>query len=503
MWREPSFRGYFGVARRDITPPPGIYARNWGVAEHDIALGVHRPLTCTVLTIQSAIDNPPLVLAAIDAGWFRGPEGSSLICDCVHRELQLPRGAFMLALSHTHSGPSISPAEHQKPGGHLIRPYVEHIAASIVEAARESLAAAQPAILTLGTGRCGIAAERDLLVADGNRYVCGFNPNGFADDTCLVGRITRERDGAVLATLVNYACHPTTLGSRNRLISPDFVGALRETVERATGGAPCLFLQGASGELAPRLQYGDDPAVADAYGRSLGHAALAVSESLLPPETSLVLDRVLESGAPLAIWQPRSISARRELEALELSVELPLKPTLRDARQIDDDLATCQDRAAQERLHREALVVRTVGSGPTTRRSVCLWRLGDLLFVGQTDEAYSLFQRELRAAFPDHAVVVMNVVNGWGGYLCPAAHYDRRVYQVEQTPYARGALETLLHESIRGLSGMLGSSSRTISSTVEQPIPPRALRPFELSSDSPSTRPDPHHDSPFAREPRR
>ena len=48
--------------------------------------------------------------------------------------------------------------------------------------------------------------------------------------------------------MVNYACHPTTLAWENTLISPDFPGAMREVVERATA-APCVFLQGASGDL--------------------------------------------------------------------------------------------------------------------------------------------------------------------------------------------------------------------------------------------------------------
>src|SRR6185503_5155147 len=106
------------------------------------------------------------------------------------------------------------------------------------------------------------------------------NPAVKADDTLVVGRITADDDGRVLGTLVNYACHPTTLAWENRLISPDYVGAMREVVEAHTGGGPCLFLQGASGELAPAHQYVGDTAVADRHGRRLGFSALAALEGM-------------------------------------------------------------------------------------------------------------------------------------------------------------------------------------------------------------------------------
>ena len=48
-----SFSGVIGVSQRDITPPEGIYSRNWGAAEEDIASGVHSLLMLTCVTFQS------------------------------------------------------------------------------------------------------------------------------------------------------------------------------------------------------------------------------------------------------------------------------------------------------------------------------------------------------------------------------------------------------------------------------------------------------------------
>ena len=52
----PAFHGMAGVATRDVTPPVGIRARNWGPADWDAATGTHRPL---VLTSRSPRSRSP------------------------------------------------------------------------------------------------------------------------------------------------------------------------------------------------------------------------------------------------------------------------------------------------------------------------------------------------------------------------------------------------------------------------------------------------------------
>ena len=78
-----------------------------------------------------------------------------------------------------------------------------------------------------------------------------------------------------------------------------------------------------------------------------------------------------------------------------------------------------------------------------------VWRLGEAFLVGQPNEAYSQFQVELRRAFPDHSIAVMNLVNGSAGYLPPNGMYDRDCYQVTQSPFGRGSLETLISSAKR------------------------------------------------------
>ena len=64
--QHPGFKGRIGIARDDITPPVGIYSRNWGAAKQDTADSIHRQLTLTALTIASSSGGDPLVLIEAD-----------------------------------------------------------------------------------------------------------------------------------------------------------------------------------------------------------------------------------------------------------------------------------------------------------------------------------------------------------------------------------------------------------------------------------------------------
>jgi hypothetical protein len=219
---------------------------------------------------------------------------------------------------------------------------------------------------------------------------------------------------------------------------------MRTTIEAAGAGLG-LFLQGASGELAPRYQYVGDPAVADAHGRELGHAVLATLHAMEPPGQRLVYHRVVESGAPLATWRreptpptPRSTS----LAAIRRTVDLPLKDWP-SAAELAAQFAACSDRALAERLRRRLRIREALGDGATFPLEIWGWRVGDAVVLGTMAEAYSSIQRNVRAAFPDRAVAWLNLVNGSIGYLPPALLYDVEIYQAWQTPFDRGGLEKL------------------------------------------------------------
>jgi hypothetical protein len=431
--------GRVGVARSDITAPVGIRMRNWGYGDADVSTGVHEPLTLTALALDSDHDGISLVITA-DLGWWRTIEDESQVRGAVLAATGLTPDRLLLHLTHTHAGPSICREDSDLAGGELVPGYIDAIAESAADAGRRAIDGREAADLVWSSGTHSLASVRDV-VHDGQALL-GFDPTQTPDQTLVVGRASRT-DGTLIATVVNYACHPTTLGYANSRLSPDFVGPMRGVVEARTA-APCLFLQGASGELGPRQQYAGETALADLHGQSLGHAVLAVLMTMPEPGTSLALTHVIQSGAPLAIWEPVAFTWDRTAERIEKRVPVELKELV-SIEELEHEWADIDPRSRAERLRRARRLRRTYVDMKSPVHPLWVWRFGGAVFVAHPGEAYSALQTSLRATFPAVTIVVMNLTNGPGWvYLPPAQAYEEDRYQAWQTVLKPGSLERLI-----------------------------------------------------------
>jgi hypothetical protein len=460
----------FGVARCDITPPVGIYHRMWGAATHERATGVHRPLTATAMVFQAA-DQPigpdtEQVMVAVDLCLLWAQEMDDLLRRLV-RATGLKREQLAVTFSHTHAAGLMGLERSGLPGGDLIAPYLETLAQRIAGIIQEARRNVRDATIVYGTGRCRLAGHRDLWDEESRQFVCGFNPDGPSDDTVLVARIADEHSKP-LATVVNYACHPTTLAWQNTLISPDFVGALRETVEGATS-VPCVFIQGASGDIGPREGFVGDVAVADRNGRQLGYAALAALEALPPPVTRFRYAGPVVSGATIGTWAHQPLDAdalegMRRWQVKRWTVDLPYRADLstleqtqaemqswlqkeQAARNVGDLQVATDCRAMVERMTRRLTRLGNLPPGRTFPFPITLWRMGNAFWLAVEAELYNEFQRSLRQRFVDHPLVIATLTNGSRpSYLPTADVYGKGIYQESIAVLAPGCLERLVEE---------------------------------------------------------
>lgn len=212
---------------------------------------------------------------------------------------------------------------------------------------------------------------------------------------------------------------------------------MREIVEAQFKGAPCLFLQGASGDLAPAYQYVADTAVADQHGAQLGYAALGVLASLNPAGQKFEFKKAVESGAPLGYWEPAPYEVPTQVRISADQFGLPTKPWP-TVEELDQQWAQTEDSFAKERIFRKKSIAKLMSGSSGIELTIYGWRIGNILLVGAQCEVYSIWQSELRKAFPDYAVVAITCVDYEAiGYVVPDQLQDLNLYTAWQPPLVK------------------------------------------------------------------
>jgi len=240
-----------GAARIDITPPTGHALWGYAARKDTPSTGVLDPLQARALVL--AVGKKKLALVSLDLG--RAPTRDST--ERIRRQVQKAGiEALFLVGSHTHHGPVLELDDWPTPETSYVR-QLEKKLADVVLTANRNL---QPA--RLGVASATVAFNR-------NRH--SRRPDKPTDPELLILRV-EDRAGKPIAHAVNFAAHPTLLDARGRQFSADYPGVLASLIEKETQ-APCLFLQGAAGDLSPNTEKGGDPKT---FGTALGREALAL-----------------------------------------------------------------------------------------------------------------------------------------------------------------------------------------------------------------------------------
>ncbi|MBT6146585.1 MAG: hypothetical protein HOH74_14200, partial [Gemmatimonadetes bacterium] len=341
-------------------------------------------------------------------------------------------------------------------------PYLDALPGLCLQAFEQARSNLSPVDISVGRGHCDLAVERDFRDEERDMFVCGPNPEGESDDTLIVLRADTEQ-GARLV-LANYACHPTTLAWGNRLISPDYIGAMRELVEQHSP-ATCLFLQGAAGNLGPAEGFVGDPAVADRNGRQLGHAVLSTLEGMPPAGRQLTYEHPIVSGATVGVWSWAAPDASRPVdcfrsETVDLSLPIIDLPTVEQIEadidswlqrqqqaEADDETVTETVRECRARVERCRRMLRKVQAIPSGTShvdvTVWMWQIGECVWVMLGGEPYQQLQQNLRRRFPGTPLLIIELCNMSQSYMLPRERYGIGLYQEEVATLAPGCLEAL------------------------------------------------------------
>jgi hypothetical protein len=421
-----------GAAKADITPELGLVLEGYDVRK-DGAKGVHDPLMARVLVAEG----PDATVALIVADLIQiDPPLQEVVAAEVLRRTGIPRERLQLVGTHTHSGPML-----REPS-----PVVDRIGATIADAVEAAWRGRREAHAAVGIGTVtGIGANR--------------RPNGGpVDDRVTVTRYDGA-DGSPIATLVNYGCHPTTLGPNNYLYSADYPGVACRAIEAAVGGV-AIFTTGPLCDVNPGGYSPEGSMVgvvvpwrtfesAERYGGLVAESAIDTWERLRPGPS----DRVWGDSRVLELERKDLPAAEAARAAAETSAKA--ESEIRAAAFSDDTIYHAAVAAAY------ADVIATQAQDPErdgpVRVRISALALGPMLHAGVQGELFVALGQRIRSRLGEDSTTIAALCDGTIGYICTADAYEVGGYEPNASVLRAGEGERLA-DAIVALASPAGAA---------------------------------------------
>jgi hypothetical protein len=451
-----------GIGRRCTNPPANIAHGGWGAQKHEQAGGIDMDLWVTALALSDR-QNTAIILD-LDIQILTNQRADEIRA-AVSKATGIPVQNIRASATHTHSGPVPYKSWIEK-GYEMVGPWFDEVARHSAAAALEALASLQPICIRAGRGECQINTNRRAVTQSGERFL-GINPDGPCDHEVLVIRLDSV-GGQPLATLVNYACHPTIMGPLNRLITPDYPGAMKRVVEQAVGGK-CVFLQGCAGDQGPLQGFQADTNVYRNFGAILGHEVAKIALSLNNIPSKSIFRGVIPSGAPLGMYDSEFATlSSLPLRVVEKEIVVPLREGLPERRAASEKLEIWKSKLKLAREANEQTAITEAiymarradiqlrmaddfGGRTSAGVRTHFIAFGDVVLVGCNIEPFCEIGMEIKRDSPFPITFMSGYTNGRMAYMATAEEWPNGGYEVENSPFGESAAEVLIDEILETL----------------------------------------------------
>ena len=219
-----------GFAAVDITPPLDgkrpVYIAGYGMNRK--ATGVHDPIMARAAVLQNGQER--IALVSVDLVGLQLPTVQRL------RQQLADFKYVMVASTHNHEGPDVIGIWGRGPFHRGVDDaYIDQVVEGVVAAVRK--AAEAPVAVTA----CYGTAEDETLLRDSRLPIV-------KDGVLRALQLNHPAGGKPAGLIVQWNCHPESLGSKNKLLTADFVHSTVEKLSKQYD-CPVVLISGAVGGL--------------------------------------------------------------------------------------------------------------------------------------------------------------------------------------------------------------------------------------------------------------
>ena len=435
-----------GYASNNINPKLGFGIMGYYIPRY--AKGFLDDLETSAVVLE--YDKRRIAIISVDVCSLTVQQADK-IKEVVFKHTEISVDDIFISTIHTHTGPLLTPNSIFETTEEEIRVYTEFLMSRIADAVMLAIDDLKPAEVGYGVGSVAdrVAYIRRYKMKDGSTMTCppvddpGIDhPIGEIDKRVNVVRI--DRDGADSIVLVNYGVHADTVNGE--LISPDWPGWMRKTVEKALDGTKCVFITGAQGDVGSTNVHPKDGDMND--------TEISFDNEMKSPGMARFIGRAM-AGTVLQVYDKVKYIDINNVDVFHKTIRVPANVPKAEDLPLARKYHELHEAGRDDEIPYTAMELTTVvaeaarmcslANGPEFfELGLTGIRIGEVAMVGIPGEPFTGISMEIKKTEGWGLIMVCELVNGHNGYFPLKSAYDEGGYEARSSKFKSGVGETII-----------------------------------------------------------
>ncbi len=443
-----------GYSIVNANPPLGITICGYYV--HRFAKGFLDDIT--VSTIALNLDKTNIAIVSID-NCFCSDKLISDISNAVETKTSIKKEELFISSTHTHTGPGYSLDYDEEKDKIVVDNYLKFLIDKVVDSislAFNDLKDAKMGYI-YGYAPERIAYIRRYKMKDGTTFTCPpiDDPNidyplGTLDQRINVLRF--DRVDAPSIVLVNYGIHADTVNGE--MISSDFIGVLRSTLDKALDGVKTMFIGGANGDVGSTNVH---PTKGD-----MNDTEISFDNEMKSPGMARFVGRAI-AGTVLQVYDKVHYIDVDEIKIITKEFKIASNKPTKEQLPLAKLYLQLHNDGKDDQIPYSAMQLTTViadakrmckleNAPDYYNMKITAIKIGQVALVGFPGEPFTEIGVRVKQADGWNLVLPCCLVNGFNGYYPTKSAYDEGGYETSSSIFKAGVDDVIVENAIQLLN---------------------------------------------------
>jgi len=435
-----------GYASVNINPPLGIAVAGYYVPRY--ASGFYDDLTASALSL--AMGEKKFLIISVDCCSIANTIVEKMK-EAIVAATGVEKSNIIISATHTHTGSYFVTSGSFPVDADQITAYVDFVINRLSDLSVLALAELKPAKMGYMVGHAPdrIAYIRRYKMKDGTTQTCPpindpniDHPIGELDQRVNVLRFDRE--GADSVVLLNYGLHADTVNGD--VLSSDWPGWVKRTIEKALDGTKVICVMGAQGDVGSTNVH---PLPGD-----MNDTEISFDNEMKSPGMARFVGRAL-AGTILQVYDKVAYIDVDDIEILHKTLDvatnmptkedLPLAHKYRDLHLAGKDSEIPYEAMELTTVVAEAMRMCRLENGPETiPLNMIGLRIGSVAFIAIPGEPFTDIGRQIKDTPGWDMILPCALTNGSNGYFPMKSAFDEGGYEARTSTYKGGVAEAII-----------------------------------------------------------